>query len=138
LSIVDSSSFGEDLMAISKIDSSSFLVSGGTGSIYKITDPHVSQVKEDYINNLSFNLAQNYPNPFNPSTVITYSLPQGTNVKLIVYNVLGEAVRILENGFKNSGNHSVSFNANGLSSGIYFYRIEAGNYSQIRKMILLK
>ena len=138
LSIVDTSSFGEDLMTISKIDSNSFLVSGGTGSIYKITDPHLSEVKSDYINNFSFNLAQNYPNPFNPSTIITYSLPQGTNVKLVVYNVLGETVRILENGFKNSGNYSVSFNAGGLGSGIYFYRIEAGNYSQIRKMILLK
>jgi photosystem II stability/assembly factor-like uncharacterized protein len=138
LSIIDTSSFGEDLMTICEIDSNSFLVSGGAGSIYKITNPHVENVNSDYLNNLSFNLAQNYPNPFNPSTVINYSLPYGTIVKLIVYNVLGESVKILENGYKYSGNYSISFNAGSLSSGIYFYKLDAGNFSRIRKMILLK
>ncbi|MDR3503121.1 MAG: T9SS type A sorting domain-containing protein [Legionella sp.] len=85
-----------------------------------------------------FNLFQNYPNPFNPSTVISYSLPSASNVKLIVYNTLGQAVKVLENGFKNAGNYSVNFNASGLPSGIYFYKIEEGQFSQIKKMILIK
>jgi Secretion system C-terminal sorting domain len=83
-------------------------------------------------------LSQNYPNPFNPNTVISYSFPSASNVKLIVYNTLGQTVIVLENGFKNAGNYSVNFNAAELPSGIYFYKLEAGEFSQIRKMILLK
>jgi hypothetical protein len=65
-------------------------------------------------------------------------LPQASNVKLIVYNAIGQPVRVLENGFKNSGTYNVTFNASELSSGIYFCKIEAGQFSQIRKMMLLK
>jgi hypothetical protein len=85
-----------------------------------------------------FLLNQNYPNPFNPSTVIAYSIPQSTNVMMVVYNSIGQNVKVLENGFKNAGNYTVSFNASELPSGVYFYRIEAGQYTQIRKMMLLK
>jgi photosystem II stability/assembly factor-like uncharacterized protein len=85
-----------------------------------------------------FNLFQNYPNPFNPSTVISYSLPSVSNVKLIVYNTLGQTVKVLEDGFKNAGNYSIDFNAVDLPSGIYFYRLEAGQFSQVKKMLLLK
>ena len=81
---------------------------------------------------------QNYPNPFNPSTIISYSLPMASNVKLMVYNAIGQPVRVLENGFKNAGSYNVSFNASELSSGIYFCKIEAGQFSQIRKMMLVK
>jgi hypothetical protein len=86
----------------------------------------------------SFNLDQNYPNPFNPSTTIVYSLPEASNVKLSVYNALGQQVKIVENVYKNAGNYRVTLNAYDLNSGIYFYKIEAGQFSQIRKMILLK
>jgi endonuclease I len=85
-----------------------------------------------------FKLEQNYPNPFNPATVISYSLPEASYVRLSVFNALGQQVRIIENGFKNSGNHSLSFNADNLNSGIYFYKLDAGRFSQIRKMILMK
>jgi uncharacterized protein (TIGR02145 family) len=85
-----------------------------------------------------FALSQNYPNPFNPNTVISYSLPLASEVKLIVYNSLGQTVKVLENGFKSAGNYSVNFNASELSSGTYFYKIEAGQFSQIKKMMLLK
>jgi hypothetical protein len=85
-----------------------------------------------------FALNQNYPNPFNPSTVISYSLPLASNVKLIVYNTIGQTVKVLENGFKNAGNYSVNFNADGLPSGIYFYKLEAGQFIQVKKMMLLK
>jgi hypothetical protein len=98
-----------------------------------------SSIVEADVNSPSvFSLNQNYPNPFNPSTIISYSLPQASNVKLIVYNAIGQPVRVLENGFKNSGTYNVTFNASELSSGIYFCKIEAGQFSQIRKMMLLK
>jgi Secretion system C-terminal sorting domain len=85
-----------------------------------------------------FYLDQNYPNPFNPSTTIAYSLPEASNVKLSVFNALGQQVKIIENVYKNAGNYKLTFNANDFNSGIYFYKIEAGQFSQIRKMILLK
>ena len=85
-----------------------------------------------------FSLGQNYPNPFNPSTTIEYSIPKGSNVKLIIFNTLGEEIKILENGYKEAGNYKINFDASELSSGIYFYRIEAGDYGSVRKMILLK
>jgi hypothetical protein len=86
----------------------------------------------------TFLIAQNYPNPFNPSTLISYSLPIASKIKLIVYNAIGQTVKILENEFKNAGNYSVTFNAGELTSGIYFYKIEAGQFSQVKKMMLIK
>ena len=95
-------------------------------------------VEADFILPAVYALNQNYPNPFNPNTLISYSLPLASNVKISVYNAIGETVQILENGFKNAGNYSVTFNAATMPSGIYFYRIEAGKFSQVRKMMLLK
>lgn len=94
----------------------------------------------DEINNRpqDYSLSQNYPNPFNPGTIITYSLPSASNVRLIVYNTLGQSVNTLESGYKNAGKYSVNFNASDLPSGIYFYKLEAGQFSQIKKMILIK
>jgi hypothetical protein len=86
----------------------------------------------------NYGLSQNYPNPFNPNTVISYSLPLASNVKLIVYNSIGQTVKVLENGFKNAGSYSVNFNASELSSGTYFYKLEAGQFSEVKKMILVK
>ena len=86
----------------------------------------------------SFELSQNYPNPFNPSTVIKYSVPADVNVNVSVYNTKGELVRTLVNQFQRTGFYSVKFDGLGLSSGIYFYKVEAGKYSQVKKMVLLK
>jgi hypothetical protein len=89
-------------------------------------------------------LYQNYPNPFNPSTTISYSLPSASNVRLIVYNTLGQTIKVLESGYKQSGNYSVNFNASDLPSGIYFYTIQTNsndgkqNFTSTKKMILLK
>ncbi len=85
-----------------------------------------------------FSLAQNYPNPFNPSTTISFALPQHANVKLVVYNSLGEEVAELVNREMNAGFQSVNFDASNLSSGLYFYRISAGNFVDVKKMILIK
>jgi len=83
-----------------------------------------------------FLLAQNYPNPFNPSTYISYSIPESGPVILVVYDVLGKEIKILVNEFQEAGNYSIHFNANGLSNGIYFYKLHSGNHSEIRKMVL--
>lgn len=87
---------------------------------------------------LIFLLNQNYPNPFNPATRINYSIPVGGNVELKVYNILSQEVKTLVNGYKPAGEYSVEFNAIALPSGVYFYRIESGSRSDIKKMILLK
>jgi Secretion system C-terminal sorting domain len=98
----------------------------------------VSVSKEVNESPKDYNLSQNYPNPFNPSTVISYSLPSASNVKLIVYNTLGQTIKVFDNSFKNSGNYSINFNASDLPSGVYFYKLEAGQFSQIKKMMLIK
>jgi hypothetical protein len=86
----------------------------------------------------TFNLEQNYPNPFNPSTVISYRLPVSSNVTLKVYDVLGNEVATLVNEEKQPGNYEVEFNASNLPSGIYFYKLQAGDYNQTKKMVLLR
>jgi hypothetical protein len=97
-------------------------------------------IQEEEIENIptNFSLAQNYPNPFNPSTTIQFSLPKSGEVTLKIYNLLGEEVKTLVNEFREIGNHSVQYNANNLSSGIYFYRLQAGSFNQVKKMILIK
>jgi hypothetical protein len=85
-----------------------------------------------------FVLEQNYPNPFNPSTVISYSLPVNGFIELKIFDILGNEITVLENGFKQAGNHSVNFNASGLSSGIYFYTLKSGEFTLTKKMMLLK
>jgi hypothetical protein len=86
----------------------------------------------------SFSLQQNYPNPFNPSTVISFSLPKAENVTLRIYNILGSEVATLLSEELNAGNYQVDFNAANLASGTYFYQINAGNFTQVRKMNLIK
>ena len=85
-----------------------------------------------------FSLEQNYPNPFNPSTTISFTLTANQFVTLKVFNALGEEVSTLVNGNLTQGLHSINFNANGLSSSFYIYRLESGNLVQVRKMMLLK
>jgi hypothetical protein len=87
---------------------------------------------------IAFALDQNYPNPFNPSTTIRYALPQRSHVTLTVYNTLGQRVAELVNAEKEAGRYEVMFNANGLASGVYLYRIQAGTFVQTRKLVLLR
>ncbi len=86
----------------------------------------------------TFSLAQNYPNPFNPGTVISYQLSNPGFVSLKVYNVLGKEVATIVNEFKVAGSYKAEFNARNLSSGIYFYRLTSGNFTSVKKMILMK
>ncbi len=85
-----------------------------------------------------YKLHHNYPNPFNPSTNISFYLPQSAEVQLTVYDVTGRLVATLENGLRNAGSHVIPFDASALSSGMYFYKIEAGEFSETRKMMLIK
>ena len=86
----------------------------------------------------TFQLSNNYPNPFNPSTTINFSLPKNSRVKLSIYNVLGQEVAVILNKNMNSGNHKVTFNGAKLSSGLYFYKLAAGENVSIKKMMLIK
>lgn len=85
-----------------------------------------------------FALAQNYPNPFNPSTIIEYQLPKVSNVNLKVYDILGNEIVTLVNENKAAGVYEIEFDASRLSSGIYFYQLITDNFSNIKKMTLIK
>jgi flagellar hook assembly protein FlgD len=89
-----------------------------------------------------FELHQNYPNPFNPTTTIAFDLPSSADVSLQVFNLLGQTVRHLQSGFLSAGAHSVEWDGRtdggaAVASGVYFYRLTAGDYSHARKMVLL-
>ena len=103
---------------------------------------HSQVIKIDNLGPLSFSLDQNYPNPFNPSTTIKYSIPESADIKLSVYNLVGEEVAVLKDGFAESGRYEIIFSAQsaagGLPSGIYFYKLQAGNFVQLKKMTLMK
>lgn len=85
-----------------------------------------------------FELSQNYPNPFNPATTIRFSLPRATQIKISLYNMLGEQVAAIVEGMFESGYHKVTFNASNLSSGPYIYRLESRDFVSVKKMILMK
>ncbi len=85
-----------------------------------------------------FSLGQNYPNPFNPSTTIKFSLPKSEYVSVKVYDMKGSLVKVLVNEKFAAGSFEVSFGAEGLSSGVYYYRMEAGSYSETKRMMYLK
>lgn len=96
------------------------------------------EIEADVTSPIIFELSQNYPNPFNPVTIIKYQLPVDEFVSLKVYDVLGSEIKTLINEFKQSGYHQVEFNASGIPSGVYFYKIQAGNFSSVKKMILAR
>ena len=87
----------------------------------------------------TYKLEQNYPNPFNPTTTIGFGIPEKGNVRLSILNILGEEIKVLLNEEMEAGYHSVDFSAeSGLPNGVYLYRLQAGNYIETKKMILLR
>ncbi len=100
--------------------------------------PKIQQMKAEIDSATTYSLSQNYPNPFNPSTVISFVVPNNGFVTLKIYDLLGREVKTLVNEYKSQGKYSVSFGASHLASGVYFYQLKAGNYSSIKKMVLLK
>jgi hypothetical protein len=85
-----------------------------------------------------FNLGQNHPNPFNPSTTIRYELPKSSEVRLSVYDILGREVSVLVNERRDAGVHEVKFDGSNLASGVYFYRLQTGDYVASKRMLVLK
>jgi len=85
-----------------------------------------------------YNLSQNYPNPFNPSTSIQFSIPEQSNVKIVVFDALGNQLDVLADETKSAGNYSVNWDASKYSSGVYFYKLETNNFVKVKKMILMK
>jgi len=86
----------------------------------------------------SFALSQNYPNPFNPSTMIKYAIAKPSHVTISVFNLLGNEVARLVDGFRQAGSYEVTWHADGYASGVYFYRMQAGTFSETRKLVILK
>jgi hypothetical protein len=86
----------------------------------------------------AFLLAQNYPNPFNPSTTIKYELPRSSVVRLSVYDILGREVSVFVNEEREAGAYEVKFDGSNLSSGVYFYRLQAGDFVTTKRLLLLR
>ena len=125
----------------------------GTDRLNSVTElkKKAALVKHFYYNNLSttsvetkkeipnsYSISQNYPNPFNPTTKIDYSIPTAGKTKLVIYDILGREVKTLVNEFQNPGNYKINFDARNLSSGVYFYRLSLNDFSDTKKMILVK
>ena len=110
-------------------------------------DLYLDSICIDYLVGISHNgntvpkvysLAQNYPNPFNPTTTINFGLPKAGLVKLVIYDILGRVVSTLVNEHREAGTYNIAFDASNISSGVYFYKLEAGDFSSIKKMVLVK
>lgn len=112
--------------SLTGLSDSAFTIAGVTGT------KEVSNTPESY------ELYQNYPNPFNPATQIKYSIPNNGFVTLKVYNILGQEVATIFSGTQKAGNYTANFDANKFASGVYFYRLQAGSFSSVKKMILIK
>jgi hypothetical protein len=125
--------------SISMIEPSLGWAVNSSGTVYKTTNGGVTSMPfGGAMAPGQLTLDQNYPNPFNPSTTIRYGLPQRSHVTLTVFNTLGQLVAQLVNGEMEAGYHEVQFGGSGLSSGVYYYRIQAGDFVQTRKLLLLR
>lgn len=106
---------------------------------YAFTLPASLGLTDDFnVNPIDYRLSQNYPNPFNPVTIINYQLPAKSNVQIGIYTMLGQKVAVLVNRKEAVGNYEVEWDASGLAAGIYYYKLIAGDYQQVRKMVLIK
>jgi ligand-binding sensor domain-containing protein len=115
-----------------------FFAAGSNGKIYVNNSPMTGLRRDDQPMPMNYSLDQNYPNPFNPTTTIQFALPENANVKINIYNSLGEKIVELANGNYNAGYHSLQWNAAGIPSGIYFYELRTEKFSSVKKLILLK
>lgn len=130
----------ESFQDIVFINENTGYVFGSSGLILKTVnggDP-VMDTEDEAVTVTDFSLSQNYPNPFNPSTTINFGLPEPGNVKITIYNQLGQVVETLINKEFDAGYHEIEWNAARYSTGVYFYTINAGNFKSVKKMLLLK
>lgn len=129
----------EDLWSISFIDSLNGVIVGGHSIILRTTNGGVTFLEEEnLVTSKDFILSQNFPNPFNPSTKISWQAPVSGWQTLKVYDIIGKEVANLVDEYKNAGSYRVEFDGSNLPSGIYFYLLQAGDYVETKKMILLK
>jgi photosystem II stability/assembly factor-like uncharacterized protein len=136
---VQSSGTTDTLRGVFFVDSLTGWVVGDKGTILKTTNGGGVAACPDNDDGLvsSYSLSQNYPNPFNPTTVISYQLPVVSIVRLVIYDMLGREVSILVNDKKDAGVHEVKFDGSNLACGVYFYRMQAGDFMETRKLLLL-
>jgi photosystem II stability/assembly factor-like uncharacterized protein len=128
-----------DLEGVSFTDANTGTTVGANGTILRTTTGGIVWVKEDRAGvPQRFLLEQNYPNPFNPSTTIQFSLPRGAHVALKVFNTLGEEITTLVSEELGAGTYTTQWNAAGIASGLYYYRLQAGNYIESKKLMLLR
>lgn len=129
----------QDLHTIAVVNGQTQLIAGNAGTLLKSPGSSVTAVRERRADPVGgFMLAQNFPNPFNPTTTIRFALPARMRVKLTVFNVLGQQVAVLQDGEQDAGDHSVQFDAGGFSSGVYFYRLQGGNFTETRRLLVLR
>lgn len=137
IALVGGSSPSDHLQSVSIMRDNIIEVRNLFNSIYPYS-AITSISKSEHKQPNAFNLQQNYPNPFNPTTQINYQLAKNSKVSIKIYDVSGREVKTLVNETQAAGNHTSNFNGAGLASGFYFYRIEAGNFNQTKKMVILK
>ena len=134
--------FGGWLYSVYFTSSSTGYICGDYGTVYKTTDGgglFTTGIKSNSGEVLSsYKLYQNYPNPFNPTSNIKYQISKSSNVKLTVYDVLGHEVTTLVNGVYTPGTYNITFDASSYPTGIYFYKLSAGSFSESKKMLLIK
>lgn len=128
---------GDEILIRFRLYSDAYVVGWGWAIDNLSIQPLYVGVEDEFIPN-TFELSQNFPNPFNPATTIKFALAKESKVSLKVFNNLGEQVAVLINSIKPAGIHKVNFNAANLASGVYYYRLEAGDFVQTKKMILMK
>ncbi len=139
--VIDSTSLYQgDGFSVCNAYSPDELFEGDGPNSYK---SRVHFIKGNYLNNISnipkeYSLSQNYPNPFNPVTNIKYQIPVNGLVSLKIYDIIGREIANLVNEYKQAGYYTVLFNGSSFASGVYFYRIQAGNFVQVKKMVLIK
>jgi hypothetical protein len=134
------SAVGMDLRLEDGIDGSIVKTTINSGSSYVISNSNVSVLKvgSDKVVPATYALEQNYPNPFNPSTTIKFAIPEVSNVKLTIYNALGQKVAELVNSTLEAGSYSFNWDASSVASGLYFYELNTSNFSSVKKMMLMK
>jgi photosystem II stability/assembly factor-like uncharacterized protein len=130
----------ENLFSVCFVDSNTGWAVGGGGTILKTTTGGTSFVEEEETDEIptNYSLSQNYPNPFNPNTTINYQIPELSLVMIKVYDVLGNEVKTLVNEEKQTGTYEITWYVEGLPSGVYFYRLQAGDFVETKKMVLMK
>jgi hypothetical protein len=124
-------------LGIAVNDSGVVFVGTLNGQVYRSAQPTVSMVDHSE-HPWEFALYQNYPNPFNPSTTIRFAIPDSRFTLLRIFNLLGQQVATLVNEMKQAGQYEVKWDAEGLASGVYLYRLEAGEFQETKRMVLMR